>query len=105
MSKIKKDERFDAKDKQKYNITNWSTYNKALKNHGNIIFLINEEVIANWYSDGPMQQGAQEKYSDTCMKAIMMFKAVFLLAYRQAKGFTEGILKLMKPVVCQAFPR
>ena len=42
------------------------------------------------------KRGAQEKYSDTCIEAIMMFKTVFRLAYRQARGFTLGILKLMK---------
>ena len=88
MPKIKKDERFEAKEKQKYTITNWSAYNKALENRGNITFLISDDVIAKWYSNGPMQQGAQEKYSDTCVEAIMMFKTVFSLAYRQAKGFT-----------------
>lgn len=95
MSKIKKDERFEVKDKQKYSITNWSTYNKALENRGNITFLISDEVIAGWYSDAPLQRGAQEKYSDTCIEAIMMFKTVFRLAYRQVRGFTQGILKLM----------
>ena len=96
MPKIKKDERFEAKEKQKYTVTNWSTYNKALENRGDITFLISEEVIAKWYSDEPLQRGAQEKYSDTCIEAIMMFKTVFRLAYRQARGFTLGILKLMK---------
>ena len=96
MSKIKKDERFEAKEKQKYTVTNWSTYNKALENRGDITFMISDEVIANWYSDEPLQRGAQEKYSDTCIEAIMMFKTVFHLAYRQSRGFTQGILKLMK---------
>jgi hypothetical protein len=95
MSKIKKDERFEDKEKQKYTITNWSTYNKALENRGDITFLISEEVIAKWYSDEPLQRGAQEKYSDTCIETIMMFKTVFRLPYRQARGFTRGILKLM----------
>jgi hypothetical protein len=66
-----------------------------LEKRGDITFLISEDVIAHWYSDEPFQQGAQEKYSDTCIEAIMMFKAVFRLAYRQARGFTLGILKLM----------
>jgi len=96
MPKIKKDERFEAKEKQKYTVSNWSAYNKALENRGDITFLISEEVIANWYSDGPPQQGAQEKYSDTCIETIMMFKTVFRFAYRQARGFAKGILKLMK---------
>ncbi|MGYP000152369828 len=58
MSKIKKDERFEAKEKQKYTVTNWSTYNKALENRGDITFMISDEVIANWYSDEPLQRGA-----------------------------------------------
>ena len=80
MSKIKNDERFKAKEKQKYTITNWSTYNMALENRGDITFLISEEVIAKWYSKEPLQRGAQQKYSDTCIEAIMMFKTVFRLA-------------------------
>jgi hypothetical protein len=96
MPKIKKDERFEAKEKQEYSVTNWPEYNKALENRGNITFLISDEVIDDWYSNEPLQQGAQEKYSDTCIEAIIMFKTVFRLAYRQARGFTQGILKLMK---------
>ena len=95
MSKIKKDERFEVKEKQKYTVTNWSAYNKGLENRGNITFLISDEVIAAWYSNQPLQRGAQEKYSDTCIETIMMFKTVFRLAYRQTRGFTKGILKLM----------
>jgi hypothetical protein len=70
VSKIKKDDRFEAKEKQKYTVTNWSTYNKALENRGDITFMISDEVIANWYSDEPLQRGAQEKYSDTCIVAF-----------------------------------
>ena len=96
MPKIKKDERLEAKEKEQYTVTNWPAYNKALEKRGDITFLISDEVVANWHSDAPFQQGAQEKYSDTCIEAIMMFKTVFRLAYRQARGFTQGILKLMK---------
>ena len=53
MSKIKKDERFEVKEKQKYTIANWSTCNKALENRGDITFIISDDVIANWYSDAP----------------------------------------------------
>lgn len=95
MSKIKKDDRFEAKEKQKYTVTNWSTYNKALENRGDITFMISDGVIANWSSDEPLQRGAQEKYSDTCIKAIMMFKTVFRLAHHQSRGFTQGILKIL----------
>ena len=95
MSKIKKDERFAAKDKQAYRVVNWSEYNKALENRGNITFIIDEQVRQNWYSDAPAQRGAQETYSATCIEAMMMIKTVFQLPYRQARGFTVGLLELM----------
>jgi len=46
MSMIKKDERFEAKDRQKYSITNWSAYNRALENRGNITFLISNSQFS-----------------------------------------------------------
>ena len=95
MSKIKKDERFAAKGKQDYRVVNWSEYNKALENRGNITFIIDDEVTQNRYSDAPAQRGAQETYSDVCIEAIMMIKTVFRLPYRQARGFTVGLLQLM----------
>lgn len=55
MSKVKKDERFEVKDKQQYRITNWPEYNRALENRGNVTFIIDDEVIKNWYSDAPAQ--------------------------------------------------
>ena len=97
MPKIKKNEQFEAQKKQNYTITNWSAYNKSLENRGDITFMISDNAIATWYSDSeePQQRGGQHKYSDTCIETIMMFKTVFRLAYRQARGFTLGILKLM----------
>lgn len=95
MSKIKKDERYEAQDKQEYRLTNWAEYNRALENRGNITFIIDDEVIQNWYSDSPAQRGAQQVYSDICIEAIMMIKTVFRLPYRQTRGFTVGLLQLM----------
>ena len=95
MSKVKKDDRFEVKEKQQYRISNWPEYNRSLENRGNVTFIIDDEVIKNWYSDAPAQRGAQQVYSDVCIEAIMMIKTVFRLAYRQARGFVVGLLKLM----------
>lgn len=54
-----------------------------------------EEVIEHWYSDAEAQRGAQQVYSDRCVEAIMMIKTVFKQPYRQARGFTQGLLQLM----------
>jgi hypothetical protein len=85
-----------ANPKEKYLVTNWSVYNKALVNRGDITLYFAEDAIESWYSDLPLQKGAQELYSDVCIETIMMLKVVFKLAYRQAQGFTQGLLKLMR---------
>jgi uncharacterized protein YggL (DUF469 family) len=95
MSKVKKDERFEVKDKDQYRVKNWSIYNKALENRGNITLYFDEEAIKNWYSLSSGQRGGQEVYSDVCIEAIMMIKTVFKQAYRQAVGFTKSLLRLM----------
>jgi hypothetical protein len=96
LSKIKKDERFEDKEKQEYRVINWPEYNKTLENRGNITFIFDNDIVQNWYSKALPQQGAQETYSDICIEAIMLIKTVFRLPYRQARGFTEGLLKLMQ---------
>ncbi|MFM3836726.1 IS5/IS1182 family transposase, partial [Klebsiella pneumoniae] len=35
--------------KQKFRITNWPTYNKALINRGSITFWLDDEAIQAWY--------------------------------------------------------
>jgi hypothetical protein len=35
--------------KQKFKITNWPTYNKALINRGSITFWLDDEAIQAWY--------------------------------------------------------
>lgn len=81
--------------KDKYRLTNWSAYNKSLIGRGDITLWIEEQVIKNWYYDGPDQQGAQYQYSDSCIECLLGLKAVFGLAYRQLEGFSSSIIKLM----------
>ena len=95
MSKIEKDEQTKDTPKDKYRVTNWKAYNKALENRGNLTFYFDEATLKDWYSQGPNQRGAQQIYSDTCIEAIMSFKTIFRLAYRQVRGFTVGLLSLV----------
>ena len=87
----------EVKVKVRYRLQNWSEYNKALEKRGSITVYFDEEVIQNWYAtvaEDP-SRGGQQVYSDTCIEAIMLFKTVFKLAYRQVRGFTLSILELM----------
>jgi hypothetical protein len=96
MSKVKKDIQKSDTPKQKYQVANWSEYNNALKNRGNITLYFSDEVIENWYSDVPAQKGAQYVYSDLCIEACMMVKSLFKLPYRQLEGMLTSLLELMK---------
>ncbi len=64
MSKVKKDTQNSDKSKVKYQLLNWSSYNKALVNRGDITIYFDDEVLDEWYCDLPAQRGAQPVYSD-----------------------------------------
>lgn len=95
MSKVKKDTRTNDKSKVKYQILNWSEYNRSLVNRGDITIYFNDEVREDWYSGLPNQRGAQEVYSDLCIETLILLKVVFKLAYRQTQGFTQSLLQLL----------
>ncbi|MFT5950945.1 MAG: hypothetical protein ACI9BN_001201, partial [Francisella sp.] len=52
--------------KQKYKITNWSEYNKALKNRGSIDFWLTDNAIEQWYEVDQDNIGCRspQKYTD-----------------------------------------
>ena len=104
MSKVKKDNQINKQPKAKYQILNWSSYNKALVSRGDLTFYFSDDVTDVWYSDLPNQRGAQPQYSDRCIETLVMLKVVFKLAYRQTQGFAQSLLTLMGiqdlPVPC-----
>jgi hypothetical protein len=96
MSKVAKpSQKTEAADKPGYKIMNWAAYNAALKDRGSITLYFGDDVQANWYSQRPLQRGAQPVYSDMCMETLIMLKVVFKLAYRQTQGFAESLLTMM----------
>ena len=59
--------------KQKFRITNWSTYNKALINRGSLTFWLDDGAIQAWYESAtPSSRGRPQRY-------------VFVTAYDNAK--------------------
>lgn len=76
-------------------ITNWSSYNQALKERGSLNIWICEELLNNWHYQGERQQGAQYQYSDTCILTGCLVKEIYHLPYRQTQGFLESLVKLL----------
>ena len=95
MSKVKKDTQNSDKSKVKYQVLNWSSYNKAIVNRGDITIYFSGEVLDEWYSDLPAQRGGQLVCSDLCIETLLMIKVLFKLPYRQTQGFAGSLLKLM----------
>ena len=76
-----------------YKITNWSSYNQALKQRGSLEIWIEEGVEESWYYQGENQKGAQFEYSDTCIELACTIREIYKLPYRQTQGFLESLVK------------
>ncbi|HCU0620052.1 TPA: transposase, partial [Enterobacter hormaechei] len=64
--------------KQKFKITNWPTYNKALINRGSITFWLDDEAIQAWYeSAAPSSRGRPQRYSNLAITTVLVIKRVF----------------------------
>ncbi|PLK73515.1 transposase, partial [Klebsiella pneumoniae] len=88
--------------KQKFKITNWPTYNKALINRGSITFCLDDEAIQAWYESAtPSSRGRPQRYSDLAITTVLVIKRVFRLTLRAAQGFIDSIFTLMNvPLRC-----
>ncbi|QJJ09032.1 IS5 family transposase (plasmid) [Klebsiella pneumoniae] len=77
--------------KQKFKITNWSTYNKALINRGSITFWLDDGAIQAWYESAtPSSRGRPQRYSDLAITTVLVIKRVFRLTLRAAQGFIDS---------------
>ena len=82
--------------KQKYKITNWKTYNKALIHRGSVTFWLDDEAMQVWYESAtPSSQGRPLRYSDLAITTVLVVKRVFRLTLRAVQDFIDSIFALM----------
>ncbi len=88
--------------KQKFKITNWNAYNKALVNRGSLTFWLDEQAIQAWYDEpNTSSRGRPQCYSELAISTVLMLNRVFRLTLRAAQGFIDSIFTLMKlPLRC-----
>lgn len=79
-----------------YKVTNWSEYNRSLKERGNLQVWIPAATLDNWHYSGMKEKGGQLEYSDSCIEICLSIKFLFKLGYRQTQGFIESIFSLAK---------
>jgi hypothetical protein len=85
------------KQKLSYRLRNWSQYNRALINRGNLTLWISEDVAAGWYAvRKPQDRGRPFTYSNAYIELALTLRTRFQLPLRSAQGFLEGLTQLMK---------
>ena len=75
-----------------YRTTNWSAYNRALINRGNIAIWFDPKT--QWYAQANGEQGRNQTYSDTAIQCCLMIKSLFRLSLRMVTGFVQSLIKL-----------
>ncbi|AZN64166.1 IS5/IS1182 family transposase [Acinetobacter johnsonii] len=75
-----------------YRTTNWSTYNQALINRGNIAIWFDPKT--QWYAQPKSKYGRNQTYSDTAIQCCLMIKSIFRLSLRMVTGFVQSLIKL-----------
>ena len=85
--------------KSKYRLSNWSEYNKALKQRGSLNIWIGADVLENWYQPKTGRNGAPRIYSDQVFVVLQQIRSLFDLPLRQLTGFVESLIERMNVVL------
>ena len=89
--------------KQKYKVTNWSEYNKALRRRGDITVWLSNEAISQWFKTDRVYDGtgAPKLYTDFALITCHEIRLVYKLPLRQSQGLIDSIFQLMGiPLSC-----
>lgn len=81
-------------EKKRYRTTNWSDYNQALINRGNLTFWIDPNI--KWHADPNGKSGRNHTFSDIAIQTCLTIKVLFNLPLRQTQGFMQSIITLAK---------
>ena len=81
-----------------YQQSNYSDYNKALKNRGRIDIWISDDILACWQDDYRTHDGtgSSVKYPNSTIEACYYLRMVFKFPLRQTQGFIENILEMLR---------
>ena len=79
--------------KQKYKVTNWSEYNKALRRRGDISVWLSDEAISQWFKTDRVYDGtgAPKLYTDFALITCHEIRLVYKLPLRQSQGLIDSI--------------
>jgi hypothetical protein len=73
--------------KTAYRVKNWSEYDQAWRDRGDLTLWIRQDAIDAWTPPQTGKRGAQPVYSDVDIETVLTFRLLFRLALRQTEGF------------------
>lgn len=82
--------------KQRYNIRNWSDYNRALVRRGSLTLWFDEKSVKKWHKIRISGRGRPKIYADVAILCMLTIKMVFRLPLRATQGLVESIIGLLK---------
>ena len=74
--------RVHPKYKTKYRVGNWSDYDRALVERGNLTMWLSSDAIGKWNAKPTRRRGGQPKYSDLAIEAAHTLRMLFQLPPR-----------------------
>lgn len=80
-------------------VTNWSEYNKSLKNRGKLSIFISEDIIRNGQLVLPQKTGKPGRpmeYTDELIEFILTVRTLLRMPLRQVAGYIEDIFANMR---------
>jgi hypothetical protein len=81
--------------KQRYRATNWSEYDRALVNRGNLTIRFDEASIRDqWTPAPPVGRGKPGLYSESAIQTCLTIKGLFQLPYRATEGLIKPLMRL-----------
>ena len=83
------------KYKTKYRVGNWSAYEQALVQRGDVTLWLSADATDAWRPSPSGRPGAPKKFSDCAIETALTLRLVFRLPLRQAEGFLRSVLSLM----------
>lgn len=100
MKKIRKHSRSvkrkrNRKRRSVYRVKNWTAYNAALVQRGDVTIWFSEDAIAHWNYTGPRQRGGVIIYSDLAIETALSLRLIYHLGFRQTEGFLASVVKLL----------
>ena len=83
------------KYKTKDRVGNWSAYEQALVQRGDVTLWLSADATDAWRPSPSGRPGAPKKFSDCAIETALTLRLVFRVPLRQAEGFLRSVVSLM----------